>query len=256
MKVGIIGGRGMIGSNLVMQLASNCDISIITRENFHNSKNKFDTLFVSAADARKYIVNNQPINDLVDVANLALGISRYTFDRLVLISTVDVYGQVGNVGNEDTKLTFEQPSYGDNRLFLENILRGVAKDAEYQIIRLQGIIANNLTKNVIYDIKNKHEIEKVNPNCTMQFYPIELLSKNIEICASLNEEIVNLSCEPVNLLEIFKQFAPDLLHHTANSGEPTLYDVRSKHCEKLIGNKDYWITKKESMAAIEKYLKT
>ena len=53
---------------------------------------------------KKYIVNNQPINDLVDVANLALGISRYTFDRLaagqqaaqMLLSMVNEKSQIAS----------------------------------------------------------------------------------------------------------------------------------------------------------------
>ena len=253
MEIGIIGANGMIGQNINEQYSNISNVSKITRENFTESANKkYNILFVTAADARKYWVNQNPHYDLKHLCNLAEGIKNYTFEKLVLISSIDVYNQVENKGDEKTLLKFENPSYGDNRLFLELLLKSEFQN-KLHIIRLQGIIANNLKKNPLYDLKFKNELYKINKNNILQFYPISKLKQDIDLCIMNEINLANISCEPIKLSEIFIKYYPHLLSQADDNKPQANYDVKSIYSETLLNKKDYWIPKDDIFKAIEDY---
>lgn len=254
MNIGIVGGNGMIGSNLAKQLATGNMVKNITRHNYERLDEHFDTLYVSAANPKKYLVNANPNDDVREIKSLVSNIAKLSFDRLILISTVDVYGQVKNRGDENTQLKLGAPSYGNNRLLLEYMLRETQQKGNFKAFRLQGIIADNLTKNALFDLKHKHQLSSLQRESIMQWYPIDFLTEHLNLCNDINSEVINLSCEPLQLSEIINEFTPDLLSSTSNAKSYIQYDVTSIYSKDLIGNKKYWVSKEDSLIAIQRYL--
>ncbi|MEG0308860.1 MAG: NAD-dependent epimerase/dehydratase family protein [Clostridium sp.] len=149
-NVSLVGYSGFVGSNLATEYEFN---------NLYNSKNiheAFDTipdvLVYSGVRAEKFIANKNPEADREHILEAIENIKKIRPKKLVLISTIDVYGNAIKV-NEDTDVSCDVvEAYGLNRRYLESWVRENVKD--YLIVRLPGLYGNNLKKNFIYDMIN------------------------------------------------------------------------------------------------------
>ena len=148
MTTALVGYTGFVGSN------------IAAAHNFthlYNSKNidqAFDTnpdlLVFAGIRAEKYIANQEPEKDFAIVQEAFENIKKINPQRLVLISTIDVYPNPVGVDESDDIDPANLLPYGYNRLQLENWVRDVYPDAV--IIRLPGLFGRNIKKNFIYDL--------------------------------------------------------------------------------------------------------
>lgn len=245
MEIGVIGGFGMIGSNIVEQYSNDNEISIITRENILDFEHKiFDLIFCAAADGRKYLANSEPYNDLINVMSLVQSVRLLKCQKFILVSTVDVYNSVGNVGDESSRIEIERFSYGANRLCLEIALREVF-GSKLAIIRLQGIIANNLKKNILFDIKNQKSFVQLGKESMIQYYPLRMFRNHIEEVLSKGIVLCNLSCQPISYFEL-----QDIVEFQIPvSDTNVIYDVRS-----MFRPDGYWVKKNIVLENIENYL--
>jgi len=246
-KIGIIGAKGMVGQNLVNLYSGDNNVFSITRENIETYKNfKFDLIFLAAADGRKYIANKEPYLDLISIMNLMNTVRYYDADKIVLISTIDVYNTVMNNGDENTKLAITFPSYGSNRLQLEFALRGLFKE-KLLVIRLQGLIAENLKKNLLFDIKNNRTLANFSNDTTFQFYPLNRLRKDIDVVLSMQIRLCNLSAEPISIKELYSILNKKLNVSKTKEIISTNYNVKSIHNR-------YWVDKAMVISEIKNYL--
>jgi hypothetical protein len=246
MRIGVIGGFGMIGTNIVEQYSEVNEISIITRENFLEFEHElFDLIFCAAADGRKYLVNSEPYNDFINLMKLVQSIRVLKCEKFILVSTVDVYNSIGNVGNENSRISFDRFSYGANRLSLEIALREIF-GYNLTVVRLQGIIANNLKKNILFDIKYQRSFVQLGKESIMQFYPIKLFRTHMEEIVSQNLELCNLSCEPISFFDL--QEITEFQIPVSDSS--VSYDVRS-----LFRGDGYWVDKRVVLENINNYLR-
>ncbi len=146
----LVGYTGFVGSNL----AANGDF-----DRFYNSKNiaeafgtNPDILYYSGVPRAKFIANKNPDEDLDIIKNRVENIKKINPEKLVLISTVDVYKNP-NGKDEDSPMEKEGlAAYGANRLYLEEQVRALYPDA--LIVRLPGLYGINIKKNFIYDFIN------------------------------------------------------------------------------------------------------
>ena len=63
-------------------------------------------------------------------------------------------------------------------MYLENFVKKNFKN--YSVVRLPGVFGQGLKKNIIYDLINKNQLEKIYYNDRYQWYDLSLLKKNIE----------------------------------------------------------------------------
>lgn len=148
MKHTLVGYTGFVGSNLA---ASHKFDNLYNSANIQKSFGRHNGLVVYAGmPSEKFLANSNPQADYAIAQQAMQNIDSMKPDKLVLISTVDVYPDPQGVF-EDTRIqNREAPAYGKNRLALENWVR-----REYPralIVRLPGLYGKGLKKNFIYDM--------------------------------------------------------------------------------------------------------
>lgn len=243
----LVGYTGFVGSNLAQQ---------IQFEHLVNSKNisefsgsKVDELIISAGDARKWLANKEPENDLMHINKLFTDISKIESKKVLLFSTVDVYEDKNGVYEGDFKVT-NQP-YGKHRWQFEQ------KIIEYfdnvRVIRLPGLFGNGLKKNIIFDIIAGRDLSCFNPNSAFQWFNLIDLRKIIYFCEYNEISELNVTAEPVTVTEVCNIVGVDLT--LLDESAPLIkYNICSTHAEKYSGHTDYLYSKGESLLRIKQFI--
>ncbi len=148
MKYSLVGYSGFVGGNLA---------ATHTFDNLYNSKNIQDSygadngyVVYSGMPAEKFLANADPNADLQRAETAMDNIRKMRPERLVLISTVDVYPKPMGVYEDTVIDNANAPAYGKNRYTLEGWVREEYPDA--LIVRLPGLYGRGLKKNFIYDL--------------------------------------------------------------------------------------------------------
>ena len=178
--IALVGYTGFVGSNIYA--AADGEI-----EALYNSKNieeaygtNPELLIYSGLRAEKFLANNAPQKDKEAIIHAENNIKKINPQKLVLISTIDVFKRPVEV-NENSKIdTRNLHAYGYNRYQFEFWVRENYPDA--LIIRLPGLFGSNIRKNFIYDyiniipfMLNEHKMEElsaIDPELK-EFYKIQ-----------------------------------------------------------------------------------
>jgi hypothetical protein len=146
----LVGYTGFVGSNLYAQGRFDC---------VYNSKNITDAyglrpelLVYAGLRAEKFLANRDPEKDMGLIREAEENIRRIDPERLVLISTIDIFKTPVLVDERSEIDTDGLHPYGLNRYRLEQWVREHYPDA--LIIRLPGLFGRNIKKNFIYDFIN------------------------------------------------------------------------------------------------------
>lgn len=150
--IALVGYTGFVGSNIYS--SSGNEIGAVY--NSKNIKEAFGTqpelLIYAGIKAEKYLANSAPEKDMELINQAKDNIIRINPQKLVLISTIDVFRVPKNV-DELSKIDTEGlQAYGYHRYLLELWVRKKFPDA--LIIRLPGLFGKNIKKNFIYDFIN------------------------------------------------------------------------------------------------------
>lgn len=143
----LVGYTGFVGSNLMKQMQF---------DRVFNSKNiteayglEPDLLIYSGIRAEKFFADQNPDADLTHIEEAISNIEKINPQKLVLISTVDVYANPINV-NEDTLIKENMLTpYGRNRRYLENSV--MERFPDVLVVRLPALFGDNIKKNFLYD---------------------------------------------------------------------------------------------------------
>ena len=144
----LVGYTGFVGGNLTAEHTFN---------NLYNSSNiksgfgaENGLVVYSGMSSEKFLANADPKADLARAEQALENIRRLRPEKLVLISTVDVYPSPIAV-YEDTPInTQDALAYGKHRRMLEEWVSGEYPEA--LLVRLPGLFGKGLKKNLIYDM--------------------------------------------------------------------------------------------------------
>ncbi len=146
----LVGYTGFVGSNIYA--AGRVDKA-------YNSKNieeaygtKPELLIYAGLRAEKYLANNAPEKDMELIYQAEDNILRIDPEKLVLISTIDVFKVPVGVDEYSAIDTEGLHAYGLDRYRLEEWV--MEHYPEALIIRLPGLFGKNIKKNYIYDYIN------------------------------------------------------------------------------------------------------
>jgi nucleoside-diphosphate-sugar epimerase len=220
----LIGSTGFVGSNLAAQIPFD---ALYRSTNIAEIEGReFDTIVCAGIQAKKWWANANAEPDWVGISGLLEILKTVRVRRFILISTVDVYPDPANV-DEDVPVDPQiNHAYGKHRFWAEEFVRGTFPD--HLILRLPGLFGDGIKKNVIHDLLNRHETEKINPAGVYQYYFLDQLAADIGRAEQLGLRLLNISAEPVCTREILARFFPE----TPTGPETAFhaaYDMRSKY---------------------------
>ncbi|MDR1522042.1 MAG: NAD(P)-dependent oxidoreductase [Streptococcaceae bacterium] len=142
----LVGFTGFVGSNLK---SSHKFDGLFNRQNIQKAYRKQPDLLVYAGiPAEKYLANNFPDKDFKIIKQAIYNLQKIKPQKLVLISTIDVYEKAVDVNEDD--LANAKEIYGKNRHFLENWVKENVPD--FHIVRLPALFGSGIKKNFIYDL--------------------------------------------------------------------------------------------------------
>lgn len=147
----LVGYTGFVGSNLYEKGQFD---AVFNSQNIEEAYGTNPGLIIYAGlRAEKYLANQAPEKDMELILQAEENIRRIAPEKLVLISTIDVFENPQDV-DETTRIKTENlHPYGYNRYQLECWVREHFPEA--LIVRLPGLFGKNIKKNFIYDFINR-----------------------------------------------------------------------------------------------------
>lgn len=190
----LIGHTGLIGS--VLARGREVDLCYNSSNIEQIEHGEFDTVYCAAPSGNRLRANQDPDWDTANIQRLAHSLHTVTANRFVLISTVDAVHAPESV-------------YGGNRLALEHFAQ--TQFELCHVIRLCTLIHSSISKNLLYDIRHRRYLDRVNGAMVRQYYPLSRLCADIGRVIKHDVRTVNLVSEPVSDQDIMQKFCPDIV---------------------------------------------
>ena len=237
----IVGYSGFVGGNLLLKHKF---------DYFFNSKNfidainlNIDTMYFCGIPAVKWYANKNIDKDTEIIHNIQNILKTMKINKFILISTIDVYNNVNGNLNEDYICSTDNHVYGKNRFLFEEFVKKTFDN--YYIIRLPSLFGYGLKKNILFDLINNIQIDKININTTFQWYSLNWLNDDIEKMMNNNIRICNFFTEPIQTKNIIRYF-----NYPKNifKGEQNIeYNLKTKYSKIFNSDIDEYIRKKEDV---------
>ena len=243
-KNALIGYTGFIGSNLI-NFKKN--IFKFNSKNIHEIKNqKFDIVICAGTSSKIWLAKKNPKLDKQKINFLIKYLKTIKAKKFVLISTCEVYGKNESTIETSNNYSKRNNHYGINRLYLENFIQKNFNKS--YIIRLPIVYGKNFSKNCIYDLIYKNNIDKLNGKDLVQIYNVVNLKKHINYVLKQNIYKLNISSEPVKLSLLGKKY------FNINLDEKKPF--RKMNMKSIYGNKKgYFTSKLDCLNDLENFLK-
>lgn len=234
-KTALIGYTGFVGGNIVAQHQFD---DVYNSQNIADIEGKEYDLVVSAANrAEMWRINQDPEGDLAEINEFIDHIKKVSMKKLVLISTVGVYKTAVGV-DEDTPIdTKDLTPYGKHRYYLEEFCRD---NFNTTIVRLPGLFGDGLKKNVIFDLLNDNNVEKIHKDGVYQYYNLGRIWSDIKVALDNDLALVNFATPPISTEQVAKDcFGIEFTNVPADI-KPAIWDMRTKY-DSLYGGGDGYI---------------
>jgi hypothetical protein len=251
----LVGNTGLIGNTLKDFTSFDYEYNSKNIQELQNlSIDNDNTIYLSCLPATKWLINQNPLEDLENINNIIKILEQKEYKNIVLYSTIDIYNNSPTESNEDLIPSTESPDYGSNRYIFEILVRERLKYDNLLIIRLPALFGKHIKKNIIYDLINKNQIDKIKFNSTFQWYNLDnLFSDTVKyldqvIISSDNFLQINLFSEPIPTSKILKIFNIDKCEVDTISTPPE-YNYKTKFNEN-----GYAYTKEETLKSLKKFV--
>jgi len=248
MNDALIGYTGFVGSTLLKQrkfeaLYRSGNIGDIRAQ-------QFDILVCAGAPAQKWIANRDPETDRHNICLLIDHLRTVKCNRMVLISTVDVFKDPVDVDESTAVDESGLHAYGMNRRFLEKFVQDHFPAP--LIIRLPGLVGPGLRKNAIFDFVNENNLHTVDSRAIFQFYPMVNLWSDIYCALQSDLSLIHLTAEPISIADVSlhgfgKAFFQELSQTPAN------YNMRTRFASTFGASGSYQYGVRETLQAIRCY---
>ncbi|MFM7521454.1 MAG: NAD-dependent epimerase/dehydratase family protein [Planctomycetota bacterium] len=219
----LVGSTGLVGGTLLRQRRfADCyrstDIERIAGR-------RYDTIWCAGAPAEKWKANHDPAADRANLARLVAALVAAEARRVVVISTVDVFGDPSGVTEADEPS--QATAYGRHRLELE---RALAARFPALVVRLPALYGRGMKKNAVYDLLHGNQPEKIDCRARYQFYDLERLAADVDRARLAGLSLVHLATEPVSMAAVARH-AFGIEFANCLPGKAPAYDFRTRHGE-------------------------
>ena len=249
MNDALIGHTGFVGSTLARAR---------TFQACFNSKNigeidgrSFDTVVCAGVSAVKWMANKEPEADLRAIRGLMDHLATVRAAHFILISTIDVYGEPVGVTEADIPPTDGLHAYGLHRLILERFV--AERFPRATIIRLPGLFGSGLRKNLIFDLLQANQTDRISPGGVLQWYPMRRFPADLACIVAARLPLINVAVEPVPTSVIHDRFFPDVAIGGPDLPSPC-YDMRTDYPESLGGSGVYHMRSETVMDELDRFI--
>ena len=223
-NIGLIGYTGLIGTTLVQQTEFS---HLYSSENIDTmSATEFDIVVCAAPTGNRLWVAQNAESDLANIQSLISNIKNTKIKKFILISTVDT-------------VAYPDTAYSRNRQLLESFVSDNFDD--YHIVRLCTLISKDIKKNILFDLRNKLFVDKIDPAAIAQWYPLRNLWADITSVILDNTKDINLVSSPIANSSIAAEFFSDVI-------------LTDKLDSKIYNIKPYRYSREQIYTAIREYL--
>jgi len=248
MTSALIGYTGFVGSNLARQQTFDATFNSSNIEQI--AGRYFDLIVCAGAPAEKWKANADPTLDNERIGRLLRALGQTETQKLVLISTVDVFLNPVDVDEESPVPMTGLHPYGRHRRQLEEL---VSARFDAHVIRLPGLYGKGLKKNVIYDFLNDNEVHKIDSRGLFQFYDLDRLSRDITTAIDEKLPLVHLPTEPVSVADVVRAaFDREFTNEVAPT--PARYDVQTRYANLFGGSGRYVENRTTELAGITAFV--
>lgn len=248
MKTAIIGYTGFVGGYLDSHKKFSDRFNSINIQGI--VEDSYECIVCAGAPGTKWFANKFPEQDKNKIDRLIANLARARTQKLVLVSTIDVYPYPSQV-DESSRIQFEKlTSYGANRRRLEQFIESNFSNST--IIRLPGLFGRGLKKNIIFDLITKTNLDKLPASGQFQFYDLADLPRDMDLIIEKDIDLINLVTEPLSVKEIYKEVF-DINEIGNRAIHPPNYDVRTKYSN-IFGGTNYILSKKEVKQKLKNFL--
>jgi dTDP-4-dehydrorhamnose reductase len=245
----LIGYSGFVGSNLQQQYSFD---DLYRSSNIQEIRGKsYGLVVISGVSAAKWRANKAPDEDRQAIQGLLDNLANIKADRVVLMSTVDVYPIAANVDESFHCASRPNHAYGTNRLYVEESLKATFKNVF--VMRLSGLFGPGLKKNVIYDLLHDNCLNVINPDSVFQYYDMTAIWDDVQVILKQSVPLINLASEPVATSLIRDICFPGKEIGT-EPAPPASYDVRSLYTNIFGTRKGYRFDSGEVMNRLGRYI--
>ena len=232
----VIGGQGMLGSDLVRYLSQSFLVTSISKENYSQFINhSFDVVVNANGNSKRFWAVKNPLKDFV-LSTVSVYKSLFDFKcgTYVHISSSDVY-----VNHSDRFSTSEDQiqdssklsSYGFHKYLSEEIIKNHCK--RYLILRASMVLGKNLKKGPIYDVINKNPLF-ISKTSRLQIISTQEVAKAIAflIDKKIANDIFNLGGKGVVDFEKIQTYFSTPVSFR-NENETQIYEMNVSKLNKL-----------------------
>mgnify|MGYP006188822361 CR=1 FL=1 len=244
----LVGWSGFVGGTLLRQHVFSDRFRSTDIDRIRGAE--FDTVYCAGAPAQKWIANQAPDRDRSQLGTLISALAEVHCRRLVLISTVDVFGDPAGVDEDSVASDEGLHAYGRHRRQLEKFVED--RFPNHLIVRLPGLVGPGLRKNVIFDLHNKNRLDLVDSRNVFQFYPMVNLAYDIDVALHAGLRLVHLTAAPISVADVAMHcFGHSFYQHL--DIQPARYDFRTRHASLFGGIREYQYDERATKQAIRAY---
>jgi hypothetical protein len=242
----LIGGTGLVGGTLLRHRRFDAVYRSTNIEEI--AGRRFDRIFCAGAPAEKWKANRDPDADQQNLSRLVAAVTQAEARLVVLISTVDVYGDPRDVTEDDAPT--DATPYGRHRLELE---RRLAERFSTLVVRLPALFGPGLRKNAVYDLLHGNQTEKIDSRGSFQFYDLERLNADLDVAERAELQLVHCATQPVTVERMAREaFGIHFVNELAQP--PASYDLRTRHAAVFGGTAPYLADADETLAAMRRFV--
>jgi nucleoside-diphosphate-sugar epimerase len=240
MRVGVLGGKGFVGSAFVRYARKHSlDVVAITRDNYSSCVGEqFELLINANGNSKKYLASEDPTGEFdASVATVQRSLLDFRCFTYVYCSSVDVYNNVSDVTqNSETNVidVLGLSRYGCHKFIAEEIVMNYAP--HWLIFRFGGFVGPGLKKNSIYDMVHGIPL-RVHIDSAYQYLSTDFAAEAVMkiVMAGLKKEIFNLCGRGVITLRQVASYLPDYRVRYIERGPPREhYEISIEKIEKLL----------------------
>lgn len=246
----LLGSTGLVGTTLKESINFDYEFNSKTIDNFLNNDYTDAELYLSCLPATKWLVNKHIPEDIKNIEKIIDIISKKTYKKVILISTIDVYCDSPLMIDESQPIGVNGLSYGTNRYFFEMLVENLVGCEDLKIFRLPALYNKHIKKNILYDLINDNNVNQINANSCFQWYNLDNLTNDIRLYSALHpkRKVFNLFTEPLDSIEIVKLF-PHHIPHVPFSSNRNEYNFKTN-----LNKTGYILSKDEVLNDIKEFV--